>query len=95
MSSHRQPLSDPVRAFASGLPEAWEDHPWGESVFNVGKKVFVFFGFLETDDGFRFTVKLRDSHEEAMPSNGSCPPAAASTVADGLAPSCPATRRSR
>lgn len=59
-------LRDPVRAFAFGLPEAWEDHPWAESVAKVGKKVFVFFGVLDTDEGLRFTVKLRDSHEEAM-----------------------------
>jgi len=25
-----------VRAFAAGLPEAWEDHPWGESVYITG-----------------------------------------------------------
>ena len=55
-----------MRVFAAGLPEAWEDHPWGESVFKVGKKVFVFFGGAEGDPGLRFTVKLRDSHEEAM-----------------------------
>ena len=59
-------LAELVRAFAAGLPEAWEDHPWGESVYKVGKRVFVFFGVLDTDDGLRFTVKLRDSHEEAM-----------------------------
>jgi predicted DNA-binding protein (MmcQ/YjbR family) len=51
-----------LRAFALGLPEAWEDHTWGESVAKVGKKVFVFFG---NDASERFTVKLRDSHEEA------------------------------
>jgi len=60
------PLSEPARAFAAELPEAWEDHPWGESVFKVGKRVFVFFGVFETDNGLRFTVKLRDSHEEAL-----------------------------
>ena len=59
-------LTDAARAFAAGLPEAWEDHPWSESVYKVGKKVFVFFGVLETDAGLRLTVKLRDSHEEAM-----------------------------
>jgi len=60
------PLTNPIHAFAAGLPEAWEDHPWGETVFKVGKKVFVFFGILQHDIGLRFTVKLRDSHEEAM-----------------------------
>ena len=59
-------LAAAVRAFAAGLPESWEDHPWGESVYKVGKKVFVFFGMVETDTGLRLTVKLRDSHEEAM-----------------------------
>ena len=59
-------LQDAVRAFAASLPEAWEDHPWGESVYKVGKKVFVFFGVLDGDQGLRFTVKLRASHEEAM-----------------------------
>ena len=59
-------LAVAARAFAAGLPDAWEDHPWGESVYKVGKKVFVFFGVLETDTGLRLTVKLRDSHEEAM-----------------------------
>ena len=59
-------LADAVRAFAFGLPEAWEDHPWGESVYKVGKKVFVFFGILEDASGLRLTVKLRDSHEEAL-----------------------------
>ena len=52
-------------AFALALPEAWEDHPWGESVAKVGKKVFVFFGMPEQDEDPRFTVKLRESHEEA------------------------------
>jgi len=34
-----------VHAFALGLPEAWEDHPWdGHPVAKVGKKIFVFLG---------------------------------------------------
>lgn len=53
-------------AHALSLPEAWEDHPWGESVAKVGKKVFVFFGTPGGEEGTRLTVKLRDSHEEAM-----------------------------
>jgi predicted DNA-binding protein (MmcQ/YjbR family) len=60
------PLLAAVREYAFGLPEAWEDHPWGESVAKVGKKVFVFFGMLEPDEPLRFTVKLRASLDDAL-----------------------------
>ena len=60
-------LRDAVHAFAAGLPEAWEDHPWGESVYKVGKKVFMFFGVPDdADPRLRLIVKLRDSLDEAM-----------------------------
>jgi predicted DNA-binding protein (MmcQ/YjbR family) len=58
-------LAEPLRAFAFSLPEAWEDHPWGESVAKVGKKVFVFFGSPE-GGAFGFTVKLPISNDEAL-----------------------------
>jgi predicted DNA-binding protein (MmcQ/YjbR family) len=62
-----QSLQQELRDFAFGLPEAWEDHPWGESVAKVGKKVFVFFGQGAAPDGTAsFSVKLPDSHEEAL-----------------------------
>jgi predicted DNA-binding protein (MmcQ/YjbR family) len=60
-------LQQELRDFAFGLPEAWEDHPWGESVAKVGKKVFVFFGSEQAPDGVvGFSVKLPHSHNEAM-----------------------------
>ena len=38
---------------------ALEDHPWGESAAKVGKKVFVFMGLDQGEDGtVHFTVKL-------------------------------------
>jgi predicted DNA-binding protein (MmcQ/YjbR family) len=44
---------------ALGLPGAFEDHPWGETVAKVGGKVFVFFGTGESQDqGFGFCAKL-------------------------------------
>jgi predicted DNA-binding protein (MmcQ/YjbR family) len=60
-------LHEQIRSFAFGLPEAWEDHPWGESVAKVGKKVFVFMGMGQREDGTaHFTVKLPHSYEEAL-----------------------------
>ena len=52
-------LKEAVREYALGLPGAWEDHPWGESVMKVGKKVFAFLGVPGT--GFGMGVKLPDS----------------------------------
>ncbi len=51
----RSPYVEEIIAHALALPEAWEDHPWGEIVAKVGKKVFVFFGVQET---FGMAVKL-------------------------------------
>jgi predicted DNA-binding protein (MmcQ/YjbR family) len=54
-----------VLRFALTLPAAYEDHPWGESVAKVNKKVFVFLG--SGDPAYLgMTVKLRESHEEAL-----------------------------
>ena len=56
--------ADGLRAYALGLPGAWEDHPWGEPVAKVGKKLFALFG--REGPALGLTVKLRDSHAEAM-----------------------------
>ena len=72
------PPSNPAKvrrellAVALKLPGAYEDHPWGESVAKVDKKIFLFMG---TDGSERsgFGVKLRGSHEEAMGGEGITP----------------------
>jgi sugar/nucleoside kinase (ribokinase family) len=51
--------------YALGFPEAWEDHPWGENVAKVGKKVFVFLGTPE-QEGMAVCAKLPDSAAFAL-----------------------------
>jgi predicted DNA-binding protein (MmcQ/YjbR family) len=51
---------------ALGFPEAYEDHPWGETVVKVNKKIFVFFGVpAEDGDGIGIGVKLPTEGEFA------------------------------
>ena len=56
-----------LKEFALSLPEAWLDHPWGEDVAKVGKKVFVFFGVSER---FGMSVKLPKSSHYATSMEG-------------------------
>jgi predicted DNA-binding protein (MmcQ/YjbR family) len=53
-----------LKKHASAKDGAWEDHPWGETVYKVGKKVFVFLG--SADSGYGVSCKLPDSHEAAI-----------------------------
>lgn len=55
-----------LRKFALSLPEAWEDHPWGENVVKVKKKVFVFLGREDGAGGIGFSVKLPESADDAL-----------------------------
>jgi predicted DNA-binding protein (MmcQ/YjbR family) len=60
--------------FALGFPEAWLDHPWGEDVAKVGKKVFVFFGQEDNPDyPTGMSVKLDDSNAQALAVPGAEP----------------------
>lgn len=61
-------------AFALELPGAYEDHPWGEDVAKVNKKVFVFLGLGEDPASLAMTVKLPDqSHHHALSVPGAEP----------------------
>ncbi len=53
-----------LKKYASEKPGAWEDHPWGETVYKVAKKVFVFLG--HQDYGYGMSCKLPDSGEAAI-----------------------------
>src|SRR5688500_13862862 len=50
-------VNDKLLKFALAMPEAVLDHPWGENVAKVKKKVFVFFGVPQKNE-FSMSVKL-------------------------------------
>jgi hypothetical protein len=49
---------------ALSYPEAWEDHPWGETVVKVRKRIFVF--LWRGDGALRVTCKLAQTSEAAL-----------------------------
>ena len=73
MAVSRGSTHDKVKAFALSLPGAYEDHPWGETVVKVNKKVFVFLGHEETPAERGMAVKLMDSHDQALMVPGARP----------------------
>lgn len=53
-----------LRRRALRYPEAWEDHPWGECVIKVGKKIFL---SVNADAAsLRVTAKLPHSYGAAL-----------------------------
>lgn len=72
MSKKIQQAYDRLKAHALSLPEAWEDHPWGESAIKVRKKIFLFMGHgqPEAKDGepakLGFGLKLPASAHEVL-----------------------------
>ena len=67
MSRGTDKVNAELHDYALSLPEAWEDHPWGESAIKVGKKVFCFFGRDETREGHvAIGVKLPGSADAVL-----------------------------
>jgi predicted DNA-binding protein (MmcQ/YjbR family) len=64
MSKQLTGAHESLIAYALSLPGAFEDHPWGERVAKVGKKVFVFFGKGDATCGL--SVKLPVSGVKAL-----------------------------
>ena len=62
MDRRHERIARRLKSFALELPEAWEDHPWGDTVVKVGKKVFVFLG---SDERLSLSTKLPDSRDAA------------------------------
>ena len=42
-----------LKKYAAAKPGAWEDHPWGETVYKVAKKVFVFLANVKAIDAVK------------------------------------------
>ncbi len=66
-------LREKLRDHALGLPETYEDHPWGETVVKVRKKIFLFLGVDHGDQQAGFGVKLVASHDHALSVPGAAP----------------------
>jgi predicted DNA-binding protein (MmcQ/YjbR family) len=73
MATQRRALRKRLLDYALGLPEAHLDHPWGEDVAKVGKKVFVFFGIEGNSADFGMGVKLPESGPLALAQSGVTP----------------------
>lgn len=63
-------VREKVREFALSLPEAVEEHPWGEDVAKVRGKIFVFMGTTGAPATRRMSVKLAESHAHALSIEG-------------------------
>jgi predicted DNA-binding protein (MmcQ/YjbR family) len=60
-------------AYALTFPEAYEDHPWGEVVVKVNKKVFLFLGVSDGSYPPSFCLKLIDSNAQGLAVPGAAP----------------------
>lgn len=71
----KRAVVEQLLAFACSLPDTDEDHPWGDTVVktNGKKKIFVFLGSQDLDEASSVTVKLVDSHEQALQCDGAEP----------------------
>jgi predicted DNA-binding protein (MmcQ/YjbR family) len=66
-------LEAEIRNLSLRFPGAHEDHPWGDTVFKAGPKVFVFFG--RGEESIHLGLKLPRSFEDALAMPGARPSA--------------------
>jgi predicted DNA-binding protein (MmcQ/YjbR family) len=66
-------LEAQIRGRALAFPGAHEDHPWGDTVFKAGAKVFVFFG--RDEESIHLGLKLPRSFEDGLAMPGARPSA--------------------
>src|SRR5262245_9959352 len=58
---------DHAQAYALSLPGAYAEHPWGQTVIKVKRKVFLFVnGAIAPQDGVSLSVKLPQSGADVL-----------------------------
>src|SRR5215216_1491964 len=58
---------DHAQAYALTFPGAYADHPWGQTVIKVKRKVFLFVnGAIAPEDGVSLSVKLPHSGADVL-----------------------------
>lgn len=58
---------DHAQAYALGFPGAYAEHPWGQTVIKVRRKVFLFVnGAIAPEDGVSLSVKLPHSGADVL-----------------------------
>ncbi|MEO7909216.1 MAG: MmcQ/YjbR family DNA-binding protein [Roseiflexaceae bacterium] len=56
-----------AQAYALAFPGAYAEHPWGQTVIKVKRKVFLFVnGAIEPKDGVSLSVKLPQSGADVL-----------------------------
>lgn len=74
MNAALKKVAKALHDHAAGMPEAWEDSPWGDSVVKVGKKIFVFHSLIDSPETtWSMSVKLPMSSAEALATTTSVP----------------------
>jgi predicted DNA-binding protein (MmcQ/YjbR family) len=58
---------DHAQAYALSFPGAYAEHPWGQTVIKVKRKVFLFVnGAIAPEDGVSLSVKLPQSGADVL-----------------------------
>jgi len=58
---------DHAQAYALSFPGTYAEHPWGQTVIKVKRKVFLFVnGAIAPDDGVSLSVKLPHSAADVL-----------------------------